>query len=420
MTPSEEIDKLRGQLLETLAEDAHNAERLSARLSQLSRESGLSAHTALLLILTQLHFEAEEARQHWEAILAHRLTLTAVLGRDAGLRVALLDYFLHVNRRLLQPTLIDLTLLDGAARDADLDAATGLASDHRFRSALQSELRRARRYDLNVAVVLVDVDDFGRVNAAVGRLVGDRLFRDLAQLLRERVRDIDLAARPGEDELALLLPETDRNGALLVAERFRREAAACFERRDSGGQPTALTISAGVACFPEDASEADPLIQRAAQALYRAKAAGKNAVHVYQPERRRYLRFELTPGYFEVEVLAPADRRGGVLRDLSRNGILFSSPEPFTVGEEIEIRLAEGVPAVALALAAEPPLRLRGRVVRLEELPAQAEPADLRASIEDRFEIGVAFDLGWSDGTDDLLQFLERTQSMLGRLDRPS
>ena len=79
---------------------------------------------------------------------------------------------------------------------------------------------------------------------------------------------------------------------------------------------------------------------------------GKNAVQLFHPERRRYLRFELEPGRFEVEVLAPPNHAPGRLCNLSRNGILFASPEALQVGEEIEIRVADGERLIRAAMEA--------------------------------------------------------------------
>ncbi|MBZ5640271.1 MAG: GGDEF domain-containing protein [Acidobacteriia bacterium] len=411
MITHEESGRLRGELLSVLAEDAHNAERLLARLDTLSRESGISAHAALLLILTHLAFEDTQARGHWESILAHRETMASAMGRDPGLRVALLDYFVNINRRLVQPVLIDLEMFEARPRAASVDSLTGLATDRAFRGALQNELRRAKRYGLSVPIALFDLDDFSRVNREFGELVGDRLLREVGILLHNKVRDIDLAARPGEDEMALILPETDRNGALLVAERFRWEVESHFSRREAGGRPVGLTLSAGIACYPDDAAAPEALLARAAQALYRAKAEGKNSVQAYQPERRRFLRFDLDPDRVEVEVLSPRDF-GAVPRNLCRRGIVFGSPEPLEVGEEIEIRLAAGRED-----AGAEPVRMRGRVVRLEEIPeavaeaVDVEPADRPA---ERFEIGVALDADWVGGEEDLLAFLEKAQADRG------
>jgi len=405
-----EADLIRDRLLAVLDEDARNTQHLLSRLDSITDESGVSAHSALLLILTQLAFEEEEAREHWEAILEHRLQMSEALGRDAGVRTAVLDYFTNINRRLVQPTLIDLKMTEVPERDGNTDALTGLATDRRFRNALQSELRRARRYDQRAAVVVADADHFGEINRKFGTLLGDRLLRELAMLVNNTIRDIDLAGRSGEDEVVLLLPETDRNGALLVAERFRREVETFFARRERNGETVGLTVSAGIACYPDDATTPEALLERAAQALYHAKAAGRNAVHPYHPDRRRYLRFDLEPGRFEVEVLGRVNRSDLQLQNLSRSGVLFRSPEVLEVGEEIEIRVIEStLPAITR------PLRIRGRVVRLEELPPADEPpvegqdAD-EAADADRYEIGVALDLQWASGAEDLMDFLERAR----------
>jgi diguanylate cyclase (GGDEF)-like protein len=398
------VDRLRQQLVEALAEDAPNAERLAAQLDSVTRESGIGAHTALLLVLTRQTFEEDEARRHWEGILAQRSRMAQALGRGVGLRVALLDHFINMNRRAAEPAHIEVRLAEALDAAAGRDLLTGLVDDRGFRLALQRETRRARRYGQSVAVVLFDLDAFAAVNAAVGGLVADRLIRDAAVLLHNKIRDIDVAARPGEDELALVLPQTDRNGAILVAERFRREVEQHFAHRDAAGKRVPLTVSAGVAAFPEDAAAADALLERAAQALYQAKAGGKNTVRTYIPERRRFLRIDLEAGRFEVEVLAPQPWEAGRARRLSGSGIVFASPEPLGVGEEIEIRL---VRAAAARQAHSP--RIRGRVVRIEELPDPTAVHDGAAATDavDRFEIGMAFDHDGEQGIDALLTFFE-------------
>jgi len=203
-----------------------------------------------------------------------------------------------------------------------------------------------------------------------------------------------------------LLPETDRNGALLVAERYRGGLQRFFASREVAGNSVSLTVSGGVASYPDDATTGERLLELAAQALYQAKASGRNAVHPYRPERRRYLRFELEPGLFEIEVLAPPQHPATAMRNLSRNGILFVSPERLEIGEPIEIRLAQEHGSTAASV------RLRGTVVRLEELPLPVEAeADEELPVADRYEIGVALDLDWGASDENLLGFLERVQT---------
>lgn len=393
MISRDDAVRLKDQLLQLLAEDAHNTERLLGRLDALSRESGVGAHAALLLILTQLAFDEDDARTHWEAILEHRHGLSLALGREAGLRMAVLDYFVNVNRRMARPTLIDVDMERAAV--AGNDPLTGLMADRAFRAAVQSELRRAKRYAHPVAVAVFDLDGFAPVNERVGSVIGDRFIREAAIVLANKIRDIDVASRPGEDELAVLLPQTDRNGAFLVAERVRREIEAHFRRREAAGASTPLTLSGGVASYPDDALDTETLLGRAAQALYQAKAAGKNVVVVHSAERRRFLRFDLRSRRCDIEVLSPVDAGDARPRNLSRSGILFASPEPLDVGEEVEIRLESGDGELDRRA-----LALRGRVVRLEEIPSGER---------DRFEIGIAFDLERGDAEAELLEFLEVT-----------
>ncbi len=389
-------DHLREELVAVLGEDAHNTRRLIGRLDAVIQESGVGIYSALLLILTNLSFEDEEAQAHWEAILAHRKELSSSLGREAGVRMAALDYFVNINRQLTQPTLIDLELLEASALDSVQDKLTGLTSDRTFRSSLYHELRRARRYDEKTTLIVFDLDDFSVPNERLGSLIGDRLLRETATLLTANIRDTDLAARTGEDEMVLLLPETDRNGALLVAERVRSEVESFFARRECNGEPVGLTISAGVAGYPADATTPETLLERAALALYEAKAQGKNAIQLYGPERRTYLRFDLEPGRFEIEVLGSARRSPARLRNLSRSGLLFVSPEALELGEEIEIR-----PTDLIEESESKPPSLRGRVVRLEDLSGAPS-----GKAEGRFEIGVALDRE----RDDPMKFLERVR----------
>jgi len=161
---------------------------------------------------------------------------------------------------------------DAAWCEEDPDPLTGLAGEDAFRAAVARELLRVRRYEGKAAVVLFDLDGFAAIDASLLRAAADALVREAASLLRAQVRDVDLAARPGEDELALLLTGTDRAGALFVAERFRALLQRRFASRAS------LTVSGGVACYPADARSPELLLERAARALYAAKAAGGNVV----------------------------------------------------------------------------------------------------------------------------------------------
>jgi diguanylate cyclase (GGDEF)-like protein len=200
---------------------------------------------------------------------ASRSTGTSPLS-TALLTVALLAYTLG------QPILRSLGELSRVARLADRDELTDLANRRGFRDALTRELRRADRFGKPVALILTDLDDFKQVNDRYGHQVGDDVLRLFAEVLSDGAREVDLPARIGGEEFALLLPETDLAGGEQLAERLRRSLADRPLRLHDGHE-LSVTASFGVASYPDSVSEAE--LQTAADAaLYRAKAAGKNTV----------------------------------------------------------------------------------------------------------------------------------------------
>jgi diguanylate cyclase (GGDEF)-like protein len=164
------------------------------------------------------------------------------------------------------------------SNQALVDGLTGLANRRACEEALNAELARAERFPAPLAVVVTDLDDFKEINDRFGHPAGDIVLREFAALLRESVRDIDLASRWGGEEFLLVLPGTDLDGAAHVAERIRRG----LEQRVTlsvDGAAIPVTASFGVAAYPEAASAAD-LFAAADDALYGAKRTGKNRVSV--------------------------------------------------------------------------------------------------------------------------------------------
>jgi diguanylate cyclase (GGDEF)-like protein len=166
-------------------------------------------------------------------------------------------------------------------RQAITDELTELANRRYFMETLETELRRAERFNEPLALVFADLDDFKRVNDRFGHHVGDDVLRAFAEVVRGRVRAIDLGARLGGEEFAVLLIETDLKGAEALAESLRK-AVAELEVRVVDGEPVRVTASFGVAAYPETHS-ADELMTAADRALYRAKREGKNRVSVSSP-----------------------------------------------------------------------------------------------------------------------------------------
>jgi diguanylate cyclase (GGDEF)-like protein len=170
------------------------------------------------------------------------------------------------------------SLHEAVGRQAVTDELTGLANVRAFLDTLDRELERSRRFGTPLGLVMVDLDDFKRVNDTYGHQQGDEVLAQVACVLRESSRELDTAARYGGEELAMILPQTDASGAELLAERVREAIESLPVRRVDGKGSLRVTASFGVAAAPESGSDRMDLIAAADGALYTAKRGGKNRV----------------------------------------------------------------------------------------------------------------------------------------------
>jgi diguanylate cyclase (GGDEF)-like protein len=161
-------------------------------------------------------------------------------------------------------------------RQALLDGLTGLANRRQCETLLATELARAGRFEDSLAVVMADLDDFKDVNDRHGHPTGDVVLREFADVLRETLREADVAGRWGGEEFILILPGTEVEGAVRLAERVRSELRTRAILAPDG-TPISITASFGVAGFPQVQGE-EQLIAAADRALYAAKRAGKDRV----------------------------------------------------------------------------------------------------------------------------------------------
>ena len=161
-------------------------------------------------------------------------------------------------------------------RRAETDPLTGLANRRRFDESLHRELSHSDRFGHPVSLVLVDIDHFKRVNDSHGHEAGDLVLRAIAHMLADGVRAVDLCARFGGEEMAILLPQTTAAGAFELADRLRRRIAGRPIRYND--REIIVTASFGVASYPEVVGARDGLFQAADAALYDAKHEGRNCV----------------------------------------------------------------------------------------------------------------------------------------------
>ena len=190
-------------------------------------------------------------------------------GKDLGRLVVMADIS---DRKALE---------DELRRLAATDPLTGLANRRSFMELSRRKIAGCIQGRQPMALLMIDIDHFKRVNDTYGHPQGDRVLKALAQTFRELLRQNDLVGRMGGEEFAVLLPESSLRQAMEVAERLRRSVLS-LSGPDSAGLPT-FTICVGVAELADNAQDLETLMIQADQALYRAKASGRNACRSYVP-----------------------------------------------------------------------------------------------------------------------------------------
>ena len=148
---------------------------------------------------------------------------------------------------------------------------------------LPVEVERARRNDETLAVLVVDLDDFKRINDTFGHEAGDRVLRSLGMLVRDTMRRVDQVFRFGGEEFVVLLPRLDEDSALRAAERLRLAVAEHRVELRGSDSPLGVTVSIGGALYPRDGADPDALFREADAACYRSKRDGKNRVSFAGP-----------------------------------------------------------------------------------------------------------------------------------------
>lgn len=183
---------------------------------------------------------------------------------------------------------IDNSLLHKKTEELTIiDALTELYNYRYFRSKLTDELRRADRYRQQLSILMLDLDHFKEVNDRYGHQTGNIILREVSRIMEQCVRDIDVVARYGGEEFVVILPQTDEEDATTIAERIRETVDKNYFPNSNGQREIQITVSLGIATYPEGIHNIEQLFEKVDRALYRAKAEGRNRVCKAEKTKRR-------------------------------------------------------------------------------------------------------------------------------------
>jgi diguanylate cyclase (GGDEF)-like protein len=261
-------------LVSALAGDRPLTEAEKNRLGDLKKSRGLRFFSDLLYSITHQYFPPEVAEDLWTEVLRHKQELSKALGRNVRIAVAALDYLSNITGSMASATLVGETYIEEIIGLSLRDGLTDLFNHTYFYQQIDLEVRRYVRYGALVSLVLIDIDDFKKVNDTYGHREGDRILAAMGRTLMRVARDSDICCRYGGEEFAVILPLTDVHKAGVIANRLKTELV---ERLPDG---RIVTVSIGVTSCGKKTGTYQDLVEKADAALYQVKKSGKNRVLV--------------------------------------------------------------------------------------------------------------------------------------------
>lgn len=229
----------------------------------------------LMFRLTHEFYTEDRAEKLWNNIINHRDSLKNFLNRDVGILVSALDYLTNITGDIKSPKIIDDRRIEEAATMATRDHMTGLYLRNVFDFSLIRLFKEHKRYKKDLSLLMIDIDNFKIVNDNFGHPAGDKVLKKIGQIIMNTVRSADFPARYGGEEISIILPETDEEKAVKLAERLRDAVIKCFHSEPK------ITISIGVSSDIDTALKGVDMLRYADKALYAAKLKGKNRVEIW-------------------------------------------------------------------------------------------------------------------------------------------
>ncbi len=241
---------------------------------KIIKEAGDELYVKILFFITHHTFQKSEAKKLWEEILKHKYELSEAVHRNVEIIVATLDYLTHIKKKIQNPKLIGESFIGRLVELSSSDGLTKLYNRSYLLEKMREELNRYKRYKTTFSLIMLDIDDFKNVNDIYGHLKGDKVLFELANILANSRRDLDICARYGGEEFAIILPHTNGNEAKVISERLREKIKHFFKK------DIKITVSIGISNCPKSGKVLKTLIKKADDALYESKRMGKDKVTI--------------------------------------------------------------------------------------------------------------------------------------------
>lgn len=345
------------QLLSEYIFQTDDNELVVKKVNDLVASEGEIVLQIFFKMLANIEISLDRCASHWLNYQLHHAELSKLLDRKVAHTTALCDYLQTATDLMPHPCLIDASTYSHIINETIHDKLTGLYNRPYFDETFVQQSALALRFQHDLAILFLDLDNFKLINDTYGHLAGDAVLKAVAKTISKEKRESDIAARFGGEEFVLILTHTDNLSAYVFGERLRKS----IESLEIPYLDDKLTITAsgGIASYPLNSTSPQELLRMADSAVYLAKGEGRNRISQYKEEKRRYLRVKISQPILAKELdFENTTIHTGLSKNISVGGLLFENPEELALGTLITLQIA--------VKHAEPVIII-GKVVRIEQ-----------------------------------------------------
>ncbi len=274
----------------------------------------------------------------WDTILEHQKLLSENLHREISLQTAILDYILSSGLRLSKGSGLEVPTSKKVLYTSIIDPLTGLYNERHFQTITEAELKRAKHFNTTLTIIFLDIDNFGIYTGLYGHETSSISLKQMAFIIRKSCRQEDLLFRLRKNRFLLLLLNISREGARRVAERVRKNVHDTRFRGEEKIPSKKLTVSGGMAIYPDDGKNSHTLITAAEEALSTAKESGRNRILEYSAKRRKAPRIKLlVDAKYRIEGRKDIKPQLVSIQNLSESGALVLGKSDLPLGNNISL-----------------------------------------------------------------------------------
>ncbi len=268
------------------------AEVEKSLLSLRAAHEHMEIYRNYFYLLTHLEFHEADAVKHWDEFKKYHVKFERDLGYPIDTRITTLSYFINENKQLRNPKIIEMKVFQRTQQKVILDDLTALFNFRYFKQRIQAEMEGAVNRGEELSLLMLDIDSFKHINDEYGHLTGDGILRQIGKLIQAETSAYGPAFRYGGEEFAVIVPRQSKQEAYDIANRLCEKISEheFLNENSAARHKMSVTVSMGVATYPQDCDDSQLLIRNADKAMYNAKGSGKNIVCLFSENQRRFKR----------------------------------------------------------------------------------------------------------------------------------